>query len=88
MFKPFVPTLVSLVAIAHVTYGQTKPRIAVLDFDFSNVSNPAILNSVPGLSKGVSEILVNRLVKDGTYSLIERSQIEAILREPGLTQTE
>jgi curli biogenesis system outer membrane secretion channel CsgG len=61
--------------------SKEKVRIAVLDFDFSSVSNPNLLSILQGGSKGVSDILVNRLVKDGNFSVIERSQIDAILRE-------
>ncbi len=87
MFKTSALFLASMITVSHVVFAQAKPRIAVLDFDLTNVSNPGILNTVPGISKGVSEILVNRLVKDGTYSLIERSRIDEILREQNLGQS-
>ncbi|HEY9799482.1 MAG TPA: CsgG/HfaB family protein [Leptolyngbyaceae cyanobacterium] len=61
-----------------------KVRIAVLDFDFSSVSNPSYLSFLPGGSKGVSEVLVNKLVKSGNFVVVERSQIDAILREQNL----
>jgi curli biogenesis system outer membrane secretion channel CsgG len=66
------------------TQPQTRRRIAVLDFDFTNVSSPSFYSAYPGVSRGVSDILINRLVKDGTYSLIERSRIDAVLREQDL----
>lgn len=61
-----------------------KIRIAVLDFDYSSVSNPSFLSFLPGGGRGVSDILVTRLVKTGAYSVIERSQLEAILKEQDL----
>ncbi|MFQ3679119.1 MAG: CsgG/HfaB family protein [Pseudanabaenaceae cyanobacterium] len=61
--------------------ARAQRRIAVLDFDFSSVSSPNLLNAYPGLSRGVSDILVDRLVKNGTFRLIERSRIEAVMRE-------
>jgi curli biogenesis system outer membrane secretion channel CsgG len=61
-----------------------KVRVAVLDFDFSSVSNQSFLSIVEGGSRGVSDQLVNRLVKDGQYSVIERSKLDAILREQNL----
>lgn len=63
---------------------KEKVRIAVLDFDFSSVSNPNLLSVLQGGSKGVSDMLVNRLVKNGNFVVLERSQIEAILREQNL----
>ncbi len=61
-----------------------KPRIAVLDFDYSSVSDPRWLSYFTGGSRGVSDILVNKLVQSGSYSVIERSRIDAILQEQNL----
>ena len=61
-----------------------KTRVAVLDFDFSAINNPSYLSYFGGDARGVSDILVNQLVKTGKYSVIERSQIEAILQEQDL----
>ena len=63
---------------------REKVRVAVLDFDFSSVSNLNLLSIFQGGSKGVSDILVNRLVKSGNFVVLERSQIDAILREQNL----
>ncbi|NJK71883.1 MAG: penicillin-binding protein activator LpoB, partial [Synechococcaceae cyanobacterium SM2_3_60] len=62
-----------------------KPRVAVLDFDFSSLS---MQFSIPNASRGVSEILVDRLVNGGEYSVIERSRLDAILREQNLGMSE
>ncbi|MDJ0724149.1 MAG: CsgG/HfaB family protein [Prochloraceae cyanobacterium] len=61
---------------------SSKPRIAVLDFDYSSVNTPYVYDF--SRSRGVSDILVNRLVRTGKYRVIERSQIDAILREQNL----
>jgi curli biogenesis system outer membrane secretion channel CsgG len=66
------------------TQPTQKVRIAVLDFDYSSIGNPSWLSFLPGGARGVSDILVNRLVQTGTYSVIERSQLEAILKEQDL----
>jgi curli biogenesis system outer membrane secretion channel CsgG len=67
-----------------IAQAQSKPKVAVLDFDFSSVSNPSILSVLPGGSKGVSDILVNKLVEGGSYSVIERSKLDAVLQEQNL----
>lgn len=67
--------------LAQQTKATEKVRVAVLDFDFSSVSSPVLLSIFPAGSRGVSEILVNRLVKSGNFTVVERSQIEAILKE-------
>lgn len=64
------------------TTKHQKPRIAVLNFDYSSVSSPYLLQLTQ--SRGVSDILVNRLVKTDKYRIIERSQIEAVLVEQNI----
>jgi curli biogenesis system outer membrane secretion channel CsgG len=58
-----------------------RPRVAVLDFDFSSLSNPY---SLPEAARGVSDLLLDRLVRDGTFSVIERSRLDAVLAEQNL----
>jgi curli biogenesis system outer membrane secretion channel CsgG len=67
-----------------IAQSQQKPKVAVLDFDFSSVSDPGLLSLFSGGSKGVSDILVNKLVRGNSYKVIERSQLEAILQEQNL----
>jgi curli biogenesis system outer membrane secretion channel CsgG len=56
-----------------------------LDFDFSSLSNPySFLYSLREAARGVSDLLVDRLVRDGTFSVIERSRLDAVLAEQNL----
>jgi curli biogenesis system outer membrane secretion channel CsgG len=66
-----------------LTQKQQKLRVAILDFDYSSVTDPRWLSLVGGAggSTGVSDILVNKLVENGNYSVIERSRIDAVLKE-------
>ncbi|AKG24724.1 CsgG/HfaB family protein [Calothrix sp. 336/3] len=59
---------------------KQKPRIAVLDFEYSSVANEWRW-WLDGNAKGVSDIMVNKLVEGGNFTVIERSKIDAILRE-------
>ncbi|MEB3213503.1 MAG: CsgG/HfaB family protein [Leptolyngbyaceae bacterium] len=63
--------------------ATTRPRIAVLDFDFTPTVG-SYLSAFPGYAEGVSVVLVDRLVNSGNFTVIERSQIEAVLREQNL----
>ena len=74
------PTLRATETIELAQAGR-KLRIAILDFDFSSVSSFSLLNEIPGISRGTSDITVNGFVNEGTYSVVERSQIEQILSE-------
>lgn len=64
---------------------QTRPKIAVLNFDFSDTSGSyENFFRGSGPARGVSDLLTNKLVQRGTYSVIERQRIDAILQEQGL----
>lgn len=82
------PTPTSPINSGETSTGTTnqgrKLRVAVLDFDYSSVSDPSFLQLFDGQSRGVSDILVNRLVMTGNFSVIERSKIEAVLAEQNL----
>lgn len=72
--------------IAQAQQPVERKRIAVLDFDFASTSGSGIYYGWLGIgpSKGVSDLLTNALVKDGTYIVLERSKIEQILQEQNL----
>jgi curli biogenesis system outer membrane secretion channel CsgG len=73
------PILISQIPV------QTRPKIAVLNFDFSDTSgNYENFFRGSGPARGVSDLLTNKLVQRGTYSIIERRRIDAILQEQGL----
>ncbi|MEN9245307.1 MAG: CsgG/HfaB family protein [Thermostichales cyanobacterium SRBZ-1_bins_19] len=54
------------------------------DFDFGTISNPSVLALVPRASRGVFDMMVNRLVQEGKFSIIEGSKLDAVLREQNL----
>ena len=60
-----------------------RKRVAVLDFDFASTSSTGYYYGWLGIgpAKGVSDLLTNALVKDGTYIVLERSKVEQILKE-------
>jgi curli biogenesis system outer membrane secretion channel CsgG len=64
---------------------QTKKRLAVLDFDFASTGLTGLgLIGMVGPAKGVSDLLTNRLVQNGTFIMVERSRINQILAEQNL----
>jgi curli biogenesis system outer membrane secretion channel CsgG len=69
--------------------ARTSTRVAVLNFDFSNLGLTGAVYTLGGNggpSLAVSTLLTNQLVKDGTYVVIERSRIDAVLAEQNLGQ--
>ena len=75
-------TLMIVVFSVVPSYGQKK-KIAVLNFDYGTIRD----RWWPGdwdIGRGITDILVTQLVKDGTYSVVERNRLDAVLSEQKL----
>lgn len=68
------------------TQGAKKKRIAVLDFDFSAIQ--PWWSGTWDVGRGVTDIIINMLVEDGTYRVIERRALENILAEQDFSQSD
>jgi len=70
--------------------GQKKKRVAVLNFDYATVqtSVAAVFGTNVDVGKGISDLLVQQLVTDGKYSLIERNAIDKILNEQNFANSD
>jgi curli biogenesis system outer membrane secretion channel CsgG len=66
-----------------------RPRIAVMDFDYATVqsSTSALFGTNVDVGKGIADLLVTDLVKDGTYSLIERKALDKIMAEQNFSNS-
>ncbi len=87
----FTPAVVSVASANELmlAQAQSRTRIAVLDFDLTDTSGNFFSYSFRGgsLARGISELLTNKLVQNGSYSVVERSRIDAILREQNFGAT-
>ena len=94
----FVPVLTLLIAVipgvverpaAAQAASNHRPRIAVLDFDYATVmsSSAAMFGSDVDVGKGITDLLVTDLVKDGTYSVIERKALDKIMAEQNFSNS-
>jgi curli biogenesis system outer membrane secretion channel CsgG len=85
-------TALCLVAAAQTPQTPTprKKRVAVFDFDYATVrtNSAALFGSDVDVGKGISDLLVTYLVKDGTYSVIERKAMDKILREQNFSNSD
>jgi curli biogenesis system outer membrane secretion channel CsgG len=80
----YAPIAVSPAA-AQVQVAQTpRMRIAVLDFEYASTGQTWWWWGGIAPSQGVSDLLTNKLVDGGAYTLIERSRIQAVLQEQNL----
>jgi len=67
-----------------------KKRIAVFDFDYATVHAgvSAIFGRDIDIGRGVTDLLVTMLVKDGSYSVIERKALDKIMAEQNFSNSE
>jgi curli biogenesis system outer membrane secretion channel CsgG len=67
-----------------------KKRVAVFDFDYATVqtASSALFGTNVDVGKGISDLLVKYLVQDGTYSVIERQQLDKILAEQNFSNSD
>ncbi len=84
-----------MVAIAMPALAQTqgqprKKRVAILDFDYGTVHSyvSALFGADVDVGKGIADLLVKHLVKDGTYSVIERKMLDKILAEQNFSTSD
>ncbi len=73
------------------TAGTHRPkRVAVFDFDYATVQSgaAALFGSNVDVGKGIADLLVRHLVQDGTYSVIERKNIDKVLGEQNFSNSD
>ena len=99
MLKKSVFVLAVLLAAApniavRMTSAQTaparRPRIAVMDFDYATVqsNSSALFGSNVDIGKGIADLLVTDLVKDGSFSIIERKVLDKIMAEQNFSNSD
>lgn len=67
-----------------------KKRVAVMNFDYGTVKTTVaqIFGSDQDVGKGISDLLVQKLVQDGKYSIIERNALDKILAEQNFSNSD
>ena len=70
--------------------AQQKKRVAVVNFDYATVQSgvAAIFGTNVDVGKGVADLLVERLVQGGTYSVIERKALDQIVNEQNFSNSD
>ena len=87
-------TRVLAVATLAITplFAQTpeKRRIAVLDFQYGTVmtSVQAVFGTNQDIGRGISDLLIDKFVKDGTYRVMERRDIGKIIGEQNFSNSD
>ncbi len=86
-------SVLATIALAIPSFSQDapkrRPRIAVLDFDYGTVqtASSAMFGTNVDVGQGIVDLLVTDLVKDGSYSVIERKALDKILAEQNFSNS-
>ena len=66
---------------------SSRKRIAIMDFNYANTSNTGYWYSYRGFgaARGISEMLINELVNDGTYIVVDRSRLEQAMTDHNMS---
>ena len=69
---------------------QRKRRVAIMNFEYGTVSTSVaqIFGTNVDIGKGIADMLVDRLVNDGTYSVIERKALDKVLAEQNFSNSD
>lgn len=65
---------------------SSRPTVAVLDLDFGSVQQWWSGNW--DIGKGVADLIVDELVNDGSFRIIERKRLDAILAEQNFSNSD
>jgi curli biogenesis system outer membrane secretion channel CsgG len=89
MNRILVHLLLFLSAVS-VTPAQQKKRVAVLNFDYATVQGgvQALFGANQDIGKGIADLLVDKLVAGGVYSVIERNAIDKIMAEQNFSNSD
>jgi curli biogenesis system outer membrane secretion channel CsgG len=77
------------IAAQQATPAAARRKVAVLDFNYATVmtSVQSIFGTNQDIGKGISDMLIDKLVNDGTYRVIERQAMSKILQEQNFSNS-
>ena len=78
--------VISIFVSLPLSAQSNRPTIAVLNFEFGSVQQWWSGNQ--DIGTGISDMLVDELVNGGSFRVIERKQLDAIMAEQNLAQSE
>lgn len=78
--------LLALSLVSAGAFAQDRSRVAVLDFEFASIQR--WWEGDWDIGGGIADMIVEELVKDGTYSVIERTRLDAILAEQDFSNSD
>jgi len=88
--KRYVVCVLLAGILAATGSAQQKKRVAVLNFEYAAVQSQisAVFGTNVDVGKGVADLLVEKLVKGGSFSVIERKAIDKIMNEQNFSNSD
>lgn len=84
--------LLAMVVVCQVTAQQApaKKRIAVMNFEYGAVQSgvAAIFGANQDVGQGIADLIVEKLVQGGVYTVYERKAIDKIMTEQNLSNSD
>ena len=78
--------LATLAVAAPARAQSSRPTVAILDLDYATIQHWWEGNW--DIGKGVADLIVDGLVEDGAYRVIERKRLDAILAEQNFSNSD
>jgi curli biogenesis system outer membrane secretion channel CsgG len=80
---------VAILTFLSIAEAQKK-RVAVMNFDYAAVTTSVtqLFGTNQDVGKGIADMLVDRLVSDGKYSVIERKELDKIIAEQNFSNSD
>jgi curli biogenesis system outer membrane secretion channel CsgG len=75
--------LIAGLVLPTASYGSAKRRIAVLPFSYGAAISHGV--ATRDISRSIADMLITRLVQDGTYTVIDRETLDGLLKEQNLS---
>jgi curli biogenesis system outer membrane secretion channel CsgG len=90
MKRIFMIQVVFALFLAATASAQEKRRVAVMDFDYATVKDSvsSIFGTNADVGKGIADLMVDRLVNGGVYSVIERKALDKIVAEQNFANSD
>lgn len=90
MRKTVLASIILLTFVLPSLAEQAKHRVAILDFGYGAVRNnvQAYFGTDQDIGKGIVDLLINQLVNDGDYRVMERTAIDKVLKEQNFSNSD
>jgi curli biogenesis system outer membrane secretion channel CsgG len=80
-----IATPATITPVTQLAQATAKKRIVVMDFDYGTTNSYYSSYRGVGAAKGISELLINELVNNGTYTVVDRSKLDQALKQENRT---